>query len=109
MPTPPALHIMDYVGPAIAALLFVLLMSQVNEHVRRTFNAVLAAGACGVYLNGGFGVWELLYPALSTPIAYFGLGSFRFIGLTWLMHSAWDLTHHLWGNPIWPFMPTSSF
>jgi uncharacterized protein DUF6010 len=23
------------------------------------------------------------------------------------MHSAWDLTHHLWGNPLWPFMPTS--
>jgi len=20
-----------------------------------------------------------------------------------------DLPHHLWGNPIWPFMPTSSF
>jgi hypothetical protein len=25
------------------------------------------------------------------------------------MHAAWDLPHHLWGNPIWPFMPTSSF
>jgi hypothetical protein len=25
-----------------------------------------------------------------------------------LAHSAWDLPHHLWGNPIWQFMPTSS-
>jgi hypothetical protein len=25
------------------------------------------------------------------------------------MHSAWDLVHHFWGHPIWPFMPTSSF
>jgi hypothetical protein len=25
------------------------------------------------------------------------------------MHAAWDLPHHLWGNPIWPFMRTSSF
>jgi hypothetical protein len=25
------------------------------------------------------------------------------------MHSAWDLAHHLWGNPIWPFMRTSSW
>jgi hypothetical protein len=25
------------------------------------------------------------------------------------MHSAWDVVHHFWGNPIWPFMPTSSF
>jgi len=25
------------------------------------------------------------------------------------MHSGWDILHHLWGNPIWPFMTTSSF
>jgi hypothetical protein len=25
------------------------------------------------------------------------------------MHAGWDVVHHLWGNPIWPFMPTSSF
>ena len=30
-------------------------------------------------------------------------------GLAWLMHAGWDLVHHYYGNPIWPFMPTSSF
>lgn len=25
------------------------------------------------------------------------------------MHSAWDALHHVYGNAIWPFMPTSSF
>ena len=25
------------------------------------------------------------------------------------VHSCWDIVHHAWGNPIWPFMPTSSF
>jgi hypothetical protein len=25
------------------------------------------------------------------------------------MHAAWDVAHHLYGNAIWPFMPTSSF
>jgi hypothetical protein len=25
------------------------------------------------------------------------------------MHAGWDLVHHLFGNAIWPFMPTSSF
>ena len=25
------------------------------------------------------------------------------------MHSCWDIVHRLWGHPIWPFMPTSSF
>jgi uncharacterized protein DUF6010 len=62
-----------------------------------------------VYLSGGFGPWELLYPAIAAPVAYLGLRSHRFIGIAWLMHSCWDLAHHVWGNPIWPFMPTSSF
>jgi len=44
-----------------------------------------------------------------TPVVYLGLRSYRFIGVAWLMHSCWDIVHHLWGNPIWPFMPTSSF
>ena len=109
MHTPPELLTMDYVGPAIAAVLFVLGMSLVKEPVRLTLNAILVAGSCGAYLNGGFGIWELLYPALATPIVYWGLRSYRFIGIAWLMHSAWDLVHHLWANPIWPFMPTSSF
>ncbi len=84
-------------------------MSLVKEPARRRFNAIFVAGVSGVYLSGGLGPWELLYPAVAAPVAYLGLGSHRFIGVAWLMHSAWDVVHHLWGNPIWPFMPTSSF
>jgi hypothetical protein len=109
MHTAPPLVVMDYAGPAFGAVVFVVAMSLVREPTRRTVNAVLAAGACGVYLGGGFGLWELVYPVVATPIAYRGLQSYRFIGLAWLMHAAWDLPHHFWGNPIWPFMPTSSF
>ena len=100
---------MDVVGPALGAAVFVGLMSLVKEPVRQRLNAVLVTGACGVYLSGGFGVWELLFPALAVPVVYRGLSSYRFIGIAWLMHSAWDILHHLYGNPIWPFMPTSSF
>ena len=107
--TAPPLAVMDYVGPAMAAIAFVLLMSTVREPARRTFNAVLVAGTAGVYLSGGFGLWELIYPVIVTPILYLGLRSYRFIGIAWLMHAAWDLPHHFWGHPIWPFMPTSSF
>lgn len=99
---------MDVLGPAIGAGLFVLAMSCVREPSRRTLNAVIVAGASGVYLSGGFGIWELAYPVLVTPVIYRALQSYRYIGLAWLMHAAWDLPHHLWGNPIWPFMPTSS-
>jgi hypothetical protein len=109
MHSPPPLQTMDYLGPAIGAVLFVLGMSLVKEPIRKTLNAILAAGSCGVYLSGGFGLWELLYPVVATPLVYRGLRSYRFIGLVWLMHAAWDLPHYLWGNPIWPFMPTSSF
>jgi hypothetical protein len=103
------LLVIDYVGPVVSAALFVVVMSLVKEPARRTFNAIFAAGATGLYLSGGFGLWELLYPAIATPIVYLGLRSYRFIGIAWLMHSGWDIVHHLWGNPIWPFMPTSSF
>ena len=47
--------------------------------------------------------------AVSHAGCVYGTPVVPFIGLAWLMHAAWDLAHHLWGNPIWPFMPTSSF
>ena len=101
--------VMDYVGPAIGAGLFVLMMSRVPEPTRRTLNAMIVAGASGVYISGGgFGMWELLFPFVAMPMAYRGLTSYRATGIAWLAHSAWDLPHHLWGNPIWPFMPASS-
>lgn len=104
-----ALSVMDYVGPAVGAAMFVVVMSLVKEPRRRTFNVIFLAGASGVYLSGGFGLWELLYPAVATPIAYLGLRSYRVIAFAWLMHSSWDIAHYIWGYPIWPFMPTSSF
>ena len=109
MHQPPPLFLMDYVGPVVGAVVFVLIMSIVREPTRRTLNALVVAGACGVYLNGGFGPWELAFPLIAMPVAYRGLSSHRYIGVAWLMHAAWDLPHHIWGNPIWPFMPTSSF
>jgi hypothetical protein len=105
-----SMTLMDVLGPAIAACVFVLSMSTVREPTRRTLNAVIVAGASGVYLSGGgFGIWELVYPLLVTPVVFRALQSCRYIGVAWLMHAAWDLPHHLWGNPIWPFIRTSSF
>jgi len=105
----PILHTTDVLGPLLAAGTFVAVMSLVREPVRHTLNAVLVAGSALAYLSGGFGAWELVYPVLVTPVAYFALQSYRFIALGWFMHAAWDIAHHLYGNPIWPWMPTSSF
>jgi hypothetical protein len=106
---PPDLAFVDFVGPVAGALAFIAIMSLVREPARRNLNAILVAGAGGVYLSGGLGLWELAYVAVAAPVAYLGLRSHRFIGLGWLMHTIWDVMHHLYGDPIWPFMPTSSF
>jgi len=106
---PAPLVVIDYVGPAVGALVFVAAMSLVTEPTRRTVNAIILAGASGVYLSGGFGPWELIYPVIGAAIGFRALGSYRWIGVGWLIHAVWDIAHHLWGNPIWPFMPSSAF
>jgi len=106
---PAHLVVMDYVGPIVGAIVFAAVMSLVAEPTRRTLNAVILAGASGVYLSGGFGPWELIYPTIALPIAFSGLRSYRSIGVGWLIHACWDIVHHFWGNPIWPFMPSSAF
>ena len=66
---------MDYIGPVLGAGLFVMLMSLIPNPDRRSFNAIFAAGAVGAYIGGGFGIWELIYPLVATPVVYFGLPS----------------------------------
>jgi hypothetical protein len=106
---PPPLQFADYVFPFLGATLFIAIMSLVKEPVRRNFNTIFVAGASGVYMSGGLGVWEVLYTAVLATVAYLSLRSYRLIGVAWLLHAGWDLVHHCYGNPIWPFMPTSSF
>src|SRR5690349_16444318 len=96
---PPPLTLADAARPLLGALVFVAIMSFVREPTRHRLNAVLVAGATGVYLNGGLGAWELLYLPIAMPVVYLGLRSYRFIGVAWIMHATWDLVHHLWGNP----------
>ena len=48
---PAPLAVMDYVGPALGALVFVAVMSLVAEPTRRTLNAIILAGASGVVLE----------------------------------------------------------
>ncbi len=104
----PAIHAADVLRPALAALLFVLVLSRLREPMRRKINAVLVAGFSTAYIGSGLGPWELLYVVPATYVAYRALDSYRFIALGWLMHPVWDMVHHLYGFPLWPWMPTSS-
>jgi hypothetical protein len=103
-----SLQVMDVAGPILIALLFISLCSLLKEPSRRNFMAIMVAGAGAAYLNGGFGKWEFAFTAIVTWLAYKGLHSYGFIGVAWILHTGWDVMHHLYGNPIVPFAPTSS-
>jgi hypothetical protein len=99
----------QWIVPVLIALVFISLVSLIKEPHRRRFMAIFVAGAGAAYLSGGgFGKWELVFCAVVTICAYQGLESYRFIGIAWLLHTAWDILHHLYGSPLLPFDATSS-
>ncbi|MBB5959602.1 hypothetical protein FHS29_006223 [Saccharothrix tamanrassetensis] len=100
---------MTVVAPVLIGVLYVLLNSLIREPHRRRFNAVMVGGAGAAYLSGGgFGPWEFAFTIVATYCAYRGLESWTFIGVAWLLHTAWDVAHHVHGNPIVPFAEHSS-
>ena len=90
-----ALHIMDVAGPILIGLAYIFACSFFKEPSRRNFNAIMIASAGAAYLNGGLGIWEFTFTALVTFSAYKGLHSYSFIGVGWLLHTGWDVLHHL--------------
>jgi hypothetical protein len=100
--------VVELVAPILVALVFIALASLVREPHRHEFNAIMVAGAGAAYLGAGLGPWEFAYTTVATYIAYRGLHSYTFIGIAWLLHTGWDIVHHLYGNPIVPFVANSS-
>lgn len=101
---------MTVIAPILIGIAYVLLMSLIREPHRRRLNAVMVAGAGAAYLSGGgLGLWEFAFTAVATYCAYRGLESWTFIGIGWLLHTGWDVLHHLKGSPIIPFAEHSSF
>jgi hypothetical protein len=105
----PEFHAFDAIVPLLAAMIFILVSSLIKEPNRRNFMAIMIGGAGAAYLSGGgLGKWEFVFTGVVTYCAYKGLHSYRFIGVGWILHTAWDLVHHFYGNPIIPFQPMSS-
>jgi hypothetical protein len=99
-----------YVMPVVIGLSWALVFSVVPEPHRRQINAVLVGGAGAAYLSGGgFGLGELAFTAVLSVVAYLGLRSWTFIGVGWLLHTAWDILHHRRGAPLLPSLSDSSF
>lgn len=107
--TPTEITLIGLIAPVLIALVFIAACSFIREPARQKFSAVFVAGAGAAYFGGGFGPWELAFCSVVTALAYKGLSNYRAIGVAWLLHSCWDLAHDLWGNPILPFAPESSF
>lgn len=106
--TVPTFTIINALGAAGVAVIYILLSSLLKEPIRQQFNAIMIAGAGAAYLSGGLGIWEFPFCALMAIVAYKGLGRYYFIGIGWLLHTCWDIVHHLYANPIIPFSPASS-
>jgi len=102
--TPP-----EIIAPFVVAVIAVLLAGLLKEPARRNLSAILLGGAGAAYLGGGLGYVEVGFCAVMTIVAYLGLRDYRWIGLGWLLHSGMDVAHHLWGQPILPMLPLSSF
>ena len=102
------LGILNFLAPIVAALMFIAATSLIHEPHRREFNAIMVAGAGAAYLGAGLGIWEFAYTTVATYVAFRGVRSYRFVGIAWLLHAGWDVVHHFYGNPIVPFVATSS-
>jgi hypothetical protein len=105
----PEITNLQIIAPLIVAIVFITLCSLFKEANRRNFSALTIAGAGSAYLNGGLLGWEFAFCTVMTAVAYWGLADYRFIGIGWILHTAWDVIHHLYGTPIVPFVPLSSF
>jgi len=101
--------IAEVITPVAVALVWITLTSLVKEPMRRSLMAIIVAGAGSAYISGGgMGAWEFVFTTVMAVCSYRGLASYRFIGIAWLLHTAWDIVHHLTGHPIIPFYATSS-
>ena len=104
----PSFTILNAVAAVIIALIYIALSSVLKEPTRQQVSAVIIAGAGAAYFRGGFGGAEMAFCTVMTFVAFKGLSNYTYIGLGWLLHTGWDILHHLYGNSIVPFDPSSS-
>ncbi len=97
------------VAPILIGIAIAVALSLIPQRHRRNFGAVFLGGAGAAYLSSGaFGAWEILFTAVMTGVAFLGIRSNRWLGVGWLLHTAWDAVHAVRGSDILPFAPHSS-
>jgi hypothetical protein len=104
----PSFTVLNGLMAVLIAVLYIVFSSLMQEPNRQKLMALILAGAGAAYLGGGLGPLEFVFCTVMTVLAYFGTKHYYFIGIGWLLHTGWDITHHFYGNPIVPFSPSSS-
>jgi hypothetical protein len=100
----------NVLAPVLVGLVYVAVCSLAPEPARQKINAVMVAGAGAAYLSGGaLGFTELAFTAVVTFCAYQGLSHYAWLGVGWLLHTGWDVVHHVKDAPIIPELALSSF
>ncbi len=108
VPRPP-IGVAAVISPLVVSAVYIGIMSLLSGRARLRLSALIIAGAGGVYFGAGFGIWEVLFCFPMFFLAYRGSDDGRYVGVGWILHTVWDGLHHLYGAPILPFIPLSSF
>jgi hypothetical protein len=104
----PDFGLLNAFAAVIIAGVYITISSLAAEPNRQKISAVIIAGAGAVYWSGGLGIAEYLFSTAMLFMAFKGLTNYKYIGFAWLMHTTWDILHHLYANPIVPFSASSS-
>jgi hypothetical protein len=106
----------------LASALPITLASPLREPKRRQLLSILTAWGAGLYLNSGFGAFELCFAVVVLYLAYMGLPvaggdrggkggaleGYSALGTAWVLHALWDAAHHANGYPLLSYIPTSA-
>jgi len=96
------------IGAISIAAIFITIFSFVKEPYRQQINALVIAGAGGVYWSSGLGFYEFPLGVIMIFLAYKGMKDYKYLALGWIVHTVYDVLHHYYGNPIIPMAPASS-
>lgn len=99
---------MTALGAVVIAGLYISIFSLVKEPQRQIINALIIVGAGAVYWSGGLGFYEFPLGVIMIFLAYKGLKNYKYLALGWMVHTVYDLLHHIYGSPIVPMESSSS-
>lgn len=100
--------LMTAIGAIMIAGVYITIFSLVKEPNRQIINALIIAGAGATYWSGGLGYYEFPLGVIMIFLAFKGLKDYKYLAIGWLVHTLYDMLHHLYGNPIVPMSPSSS-